>query len=565
MCCQFPGICLFSVVAVQVYAVVYMQTVFLTCTAVLTLYVYCWTTNMAIFSAVGAWRMRRAADTDWNARLKSAQESCKGSADYMHIVILPNYMEDEEMMLDTLANIGVSPSSKENIRVVLGMEAREGPRGKDKAERLIKSTGHLFKDIFAAYHPVGLPGEIAGKSPNTQWAYRAALDRYKSELAGIDPARVFLSVGDADTLWNPQYFDALAYHGLTTPPERVAWTLWQPPMLLFRNLYAVPGVTRLAGMGTLLFELAGLANQHIGTHFCFSSYSLTLALALHRDVRGWDTDVVAEDHHMYAKCFFAPLWGAVDAKDKSESLIEAKVELCPIYLPAEGYLVESSAGYTASCWARFQQARRHSQGVAELGYVLLQYLRLVRACGFFRLSWSTHRQIWMIIVKMHTVHITNSAQAFSLILAGTFAVFGLAAGLHAEGFSGLLEHGGYHLAASSFSAVEAAKWALFAIFGPAPPVAILSGATIYLVVRDVIEGYYLRKPGAPLTKAQEEQQLTLSKRVWLAVGLQLDMLLLAEPTVIVYGLVPATMACWSLLRRGMRFDYVVAAKPGDSQ
>jgi hypothetical protein len=175
LCCQFPGACLFGLLGFLCITAAFSQWAFLTISVVLTLYVYLWATNLAIFSAIGAWRMRRECAQNWHALLVRAQEDCPGPSQVLHIVIIPNYKEDEDMLLETLENIGQSPSSVESIRVVLGMEAREGPAGAEKAKRLIEKTGHLFADIFATYHPPGLPGELAGKSSNTQWAYRQAL------------------------------------------------------------------------------------------------------------------------------------------------------------------------------------------------------------------------------------------------------------------------------------------------------------------------------------------------------------------------------------------------------
>ncbi|CAE8636391.1 unnamed protein product, partial [Polarella glacialis] len=412
LCCQVPGVLLFGLLGGLIVCAFESKAAYYVTTAGFTMYIMAWTTNMAIFSAVGAFRMRAAALIDWHERLQAVQEAAKppGSCDnIMHIVILPNYKEDEDMLEETLLHIAASPLATTCIRIVLGMEAREGEAGSEKAERLIEKTKHLFADVFATFHPVGRPGEVAGKSSNTQWAYKEMLTHYASDLARCDPTRVFISVGDADTLWHPQYFDALAYQALEMTPEEAAWTIWQPPMLLFRNLFAVPGVTRLGGLGTLLFELAGLTNQWLSPHMCFSSYSLTLILANHRFVAGWDADVVAEDHHMFCKCFFACLWEELDG-DREKLPLKPKLKLSAIYLPAQGYLVESSEGYFQSCWARFQQARRHSQGVAELGYVLLQYIKLLLSAGPFRLSLSAHYKICAIMWKMFTVHIVNSVQ-----------------------------------------------------------------------------------------------------------------------------------------------------------
>merc|ERR1711971_310983 len=92
------------------------------------------------------------------------------------------------------------------------------------------------------------------------------------------------------------------------------------------------------------------------------------------------------------------------------------------YLPAISYLVESSEGYIASVRARYVQARRHSQGVEESGYVLLQYITLLRTVGFSRLSWRTHLGIWSIMSKILTVHIVNAVQFLAVLVAGVLMV-----------------------------------------------------------------------------------------------------------------------------------------------
>eukprot|EP00930_Biecheleria_cincta_P100444 TRINITY_DN9208_c0_g1_i1.p1 TRINITY_DN9208_c0_g1~~TRINITY_DN9208_c0_g1_i1.p1 ORF type:complete len:790 (+),score=102.78 TRINITY_DN9208_c0_g1_i1:305-2371(+) len=592
-CCQFPGICLVVLLVLLVVAALISQAAFYRVTAVLTIYVLIWTTNMAIFSAVGGYKMRAWAQTDWSGRLRTLLSEQNGlSTDsqsiddsIMHIVILPNYKEDEEMLLETLMYLSTSPSASECMRIVLGMEEREGPEGQEKAKRLIEQTKHLFVDMLATFHPPKRPGEIAGKSSNTQWAYQELLGHWASDLGKYDPKRVFLSVGDADTLWHPQYFDALAFSALSMNSEESSWRIWQPPMLLTRNLFAVPGVTRLSGIGTLLFELAGLANQYLGTHFSFSSYSLTLALASHNKVAGWDTDVIAEDHHMFCKCFFGSLW---EEAEQGRSKLHPKLQLCPIYLPAQGYLVESSEGWLASCIARFQQARRHAQGVSELGYVLLQYLNLLCAGHGLKLSLRGHYQVWAIMMKMITVHIVNAVQAFSLIIAGFITAPVAAAAtlgavrslIRGDSIFALVPAALGAAGVDAESPVAVAKWALLAAFGPLAPVSMLTGYTVYIVVLDVVEGRYWRPLGidtnsedsngttavagdSPSTEVAEGQAecLSLMQRIILCLSLQADMMFLAEPTVFLYGMLPEILAAWSILRKGMQFEYIVAAKP----
>merc|ERR1712066_695874 len=82
-----------------------------------------------------------------------------------------------------------------------------------------------------------------------------------------------------------------------------------------------------------------------------------------------------------------------------------------------GYMAESTEQtYWKSVAVRFQQARRHSQGIAELSYSFLQYIRLCMTVGFSALPFVAHRGILCIIWKMFTVHITNAVQATSVVV-----------------------------------------------------------------------------------------------------------------------------------------------------
>merc|ERR1719336_1098010 len=232
--------------------------------------------NLVICASLGAWRMRRDVTIDWQAKLEKVQEEAVVSSAFMHVVFLPNYKEDEEMMQQTLENLGRSALARKSMHVVLCMEDREGEVAREKAANLIDASRHLFADISATFHPADLRGDLAGKSSNTQWGYRQALQRLAPQLGNYDASKVFLTVSDADTLFHPQYFSALTYQGLTMSAHERAWSIWQPPILLLRNLLSSPIPTRMTAYATIIFELAGLANQRFGPHFCFASYTLTL-------------------------------------------------------------------------------------------------------------------------------------------------------------------------------------------------------------------------------------------------------------------------------------------------
>jgi len=405
-------------------------------------------------------------------------------------------------------------------------------------------------------------------------------------LSRLDPSQVILTVGDADTLWHPQFFSALACEASSLTAVERAWSIWQPPVLLLRNLFSVPGPTRVSGYGTILFELAGLANQFFGTHFCYSAYSLTLAMASHPLVSGWDRDVIAEDHHMFCKCYFASIRDALEAAPAHKRSISdsaPKVQLRPVYLPAISYLVESSDGWMASVHARFQQARRHSQGIVELSYVLLQYASLVRETGICGLQARTHAKIIGIASKMGTVHIVNQVQALALVMATLMLIPGAVSWACNGGLTTTLQVGssvGYFNAAwVAAGGFEGLLKYVLAIFGPIPPMGILMTATTTIVVNDVLEGRLTQTPGpvgaekvqvasadvqgsAAFTGGcKSPAKSDISTRLELFLKIQHDLMSMAHFTLLAYGLLPVCMAAWSLLRRGQRFEYIVAAKP----
>lgn len=598
-CCQIPGLHLFGLMALLLVAALFSLHLFYILTAVLTLYIVMYCASLTVFCTLGAWKMEKDSARDWHSLLTRLQQEDPENTDVSHIIILPNYKEDEQMLSHTLHNISRSPMARRCIRIVLAMEGREGPPGEQKAERLIRRHKHLFADMIAAYHPPGLSGEIAGKSSNTQWGFREALRAFAPIIGRLDSSRVLITVGDADTLWHTQYWSALAYEALTMPAHERCWMIFQPPVLLLRNLWTVPGITRVSAYGTFMFELAGLSNQFLGTHFAYSAYSMSLALASHPAVAGWDTDVIAEDHHMFCKCYFASIWEAVQARESTvdgteQESIRSRVQLYPIFLPAISYLAESSDGWWASIVARFHQARRHSQGVAELSYVLLQYITLMRHVGIFKLPLRTHGSIGSIIWKMTTVHITNSVQAFALVCTAVLALQASLKWVMAGGVQTLMtlaaKVGFFSRCVSSFNDVFGSNGqALGLTFGCLPPIGLLTTITMYVVIKDVMEGRYspdgLTEPVKEAAEGSERQAkdevqeastgeevkappcrvvmhpLSLWQKVCLAGRIHIDMWTLAEPTTVTLGLIPVVMAALSLMWRGQEFEYIVANKP----
>jgi len=284
-------------------------------------------------------------------------------------------------------------------------------------------------------------------------------------------------------------------------------------------------------------------------------------------------------------------------------LIVPQVKVQPVYLPAVAFLVESSDGYFASLYARFLQARRHSQGVIELGYVLLQYARLVRSVGFTALPARTHAAIMSIAVKMHTLHITSTAQCFALIMAAlTTFVPKIVGWIYAGGIYYAFQDlpGFAKEILASWWGLDTAQQALAASIGNISGVVLLYSFTCWLVICDLMEGRYhqnmprstanpapARDTLASVVECNEEEEKTgpsdtlvsedppksmvtpsfvtgpqsLLWRLGLLSQIFNDTALVGYGAITFFAMIPVLMAGWSLFRRGTDFEYIVAMKP----
>ena len=92
------------------------------------------------------------------------------------------------------------------------------------------------------------------------------------------------------------------------------------------------------------------------------------------------------------------------------------------------------------------------------------------------------------------------------------------------------------------------------LFGPTAPLAFLKGVTM-----DLLDGRYTKDATGGTKESIESWKLW--RRISLIGCIQHDMIALGEPVIISYGLIPVTLAAWSLLFSGTKFEYIVAAKP----
>lgn len=310
--------------------------------------------SMLVYGGIGCLRVRVHARIDWRARYEAERAAGTQVLPWdriRHLVIIPSYGEPLAKLRLALESLAGQREVAPRIWAVLAMEGREEGAAA-KAEALQREfAGRLA--VYYTVHPDGLPGEAAVKGANVSWAARWAR-KHLVDRGGHKARHVVVTACDADSVFHPAYFLCLTSK-FATDPERYL-RIWQAPVLFHNNVWQVPTFVRLgAAMGSIV-QLAGLCDPQ-SRPFPLSTYSAALALV--DGVGYWDGDVIADDWHMFLKCFFRR-WGRV--------VVE------PIYLP-----VSADAPLAKGLWRtainRYEQLKRHAWGVSDVAYAVRMYFQ----------------------------------------------------------------------------------------------------------------------------------------------------------------------------------------------
>jgi cellulose synthase/poly-beta-1,6-N-acetylglucosamine synthase-like glycosyltransferase len=305
-----------------------------------------------IGTTIGLKRIREWEATDW--REAYAREQHPGSLawdEVLHVICIPNYKEEVSILRQTLQRLSESPIARTQVAVVLAMEAGE-PEAGVKAIALKEAFVDCFKDILITLHPKGLYGELQGKSANENWAVRSAKRHFVDE-GSYSLDQIVVTICDADSLLHPLYLECLTAQFATSTLRHA--TVWQAPIRYHSNVWSIHPALGLVQAYSSAWELAYLAAGWWHP-LPISTYSLSLRLA--DEVGYWDTDVIAEDVHMFIKCFFRR---------------RAKLHLGRVFLPFSANSVTGNTFWEA-CKNRYQQMVRHAWGAKEVGYTLAQIL-----------------------------------------------------------------------------------------------------------------------------------------------------------------------------------------------
>lgn len=296
--------------------------------------------------------IRQWEATDWRQEyIRRRIADSLAWEDVLHVVTIPNYKEDLDILRQTLKRLAASPIARQQVAVVMAMEAGE-PQSAAKAVALKQEYGDQFRHIVVSIHPKGLSGELQGKSANESWAVRHA-KRYLVDELGYKLDNLLVTICDADSLIHPKYLECLTCLFATSIARHA--TEWQAPIRYHSNIWSIHPALGLVQAYSAAWELAYLAAPWWHP-LPISTYSVSLRMV--DEVGYWDTDVIAEDVHMFIKCLFRR---------------SGKLELGRVYLPFSGNSVTGNTFFEA-CKNRYTQTLRHAWGAKEVGYTMAQII-----------------------------------------------------------------------------------------------------------------------------------------------------------------------------------------------
>ncbi|OBZ88469.1 hypothetical protein A0J61_03492 [Choanephora cucurbitarum] len=317
---------------------------------------------------------------------------------FFHAFILPNYCEPEDLLKDTIQRIAVHSTASVHYGLILAMEQSE-PGWEEKAQRLQSFFSDRFAQIIITGHPSDIPGESRGKGSNVAYAARHGCKELV-EKYNIDRRRIIITVSDSDSAI-PELYVREVEEALNRS-EDPYHLLCAPPIFFSRNCYDVPAAVRVTDITWSAMVMSNLSNSR-GMCIPCSNYSLSMELA--DKVGYWDTDAdaVGEDMHMWLKCFWKT---------------QGQVRTASIYVPINLTNVQTE-GYFSNVSARYVQAKRHYNGVADVAYTLKNAFQSSSSS----ISLIERLQVCFIILEAHMIPASSGWLMFAAVPLMQFILF----------------------------------------------------------------------------------------------------------------------------------------------
>jgi len=236
-------------------------------------------------------RMQKNLKTDWLQKISKI----KGWEQIYHLVILPFYNEEREIVEGSCQALLNCRYPKDKMIIVLASEERAGKETQEMVREIEQKFSSNFFKFLVTTHPKDLPNEMAGKGSNTAWAIKQVKEKIIEPLK-IKEDNIIVSTFDIDTKPYPQYFSCLTYNYLTV--ENAKYCSYQPIPIYNNNIWTAPAFSRVIATSGTFWQMMQQERPEILV--TYSSHSTPLAVL---NEVGYPKTVVSDDSRIFWKAY----------------------------------------------------------------------------------------------------------------------------------------------------------------------------------------------------------------------------------------------------------------------
>jgi len=270
-------------------------------------------------------------------------------SEYYHLIFLPTYKEDYNVVSATFKRIVESNYPNDKIIVALAGEERDRENFLQISKKIEQEFAHNFFKFIITIHPKDLAEETPGKGSNVHyagWKAKELIDELK-----ISYNKIIVSTFDIDTIVHKEYFGYLTYKYLSVPdPSKRSF---QPIAIYANNIWTSNAIVRVVSFGTTFWLMNELL--HPERVVTFSSHSMSFTALI--DVGFWDKDVVSEDSRIFLQCLIK---------------YHGNYQVEPLHIPVYMNTVMTH-NYWESLKNLYKQQRRWAWGVENIPYMITNF------------------------------------------------------------------------------------------------------------------------------------------------------------------------------------------------
>jgi len=294
-------------------------------------------------------KMKKHLKINWLEKL--SQLSTANWQDIYHLIILPTYKEQIEIVRTTFQALENSDYPKDKMIVVLAVEERAGKNAQELAQQIEKEFSQKFFKFLITIHPQNIAGEIVGKGSNLLWAVNQVKEKIIDPLK-IPYQNIIVSDFDVDTRPYPQYFSCLTYHYLTA--KKPFQSSYQPIPVYNNNIWDAPAFSRVIATSSTFWQM--MQQEKPEQLVTYSSHSIPFKTL---EEVGYPSNVVSDDSRIFWRFFL---------------YFDGNYQTIPLYYPV------SMDAVMAKNWLRtiinqYKQQRRWAWGCENIPYLFYGFFK----------------------------------------------------------------------------------------------------------------------------------------------------------------------------------------------